>query len=464
MFINRKSITSKDWILFVLIGFAIGLISVGPSFDLRSRAGGTPANIIIDASSSGERISTEWFHAFSQGGEESTDMIGPVVAPVSALSPSYIRIDHIYDGYATVTRNTQGLQYDWTRLDQALDSIVKTGATPVLALSYMPDVIAKDGSIIRQPNVWLEWTEVVKATIEHVSGTKRITNVYYEVWNEPDLGQFGGWKYYGDLNYLTLYAFAARGASRANQVQPFKLGGPSTTAMYTAWIDALVKNGHRLDFLSWHVYDKRTTRIREDILKFQEKYRDNEHIRTLPILITEYGFTGSKDALYSSSYAAAYTAATIRQVWDLNPRPILFTFQLKDGPSQEDGWGIIGHESKGAIKKPRYHAFSFLDQLKGERLTLTGEGSWVTALAYKDEATIRVVFINVDPDTPGAIHSENVPVTIEHLPPGQYTMRLRYFLGSDTTKGIHIIDGNPRKIEVYIPANSLVLLEVSPKK
>jgi len=60
----------------------------------------------------------------------------------------------------------------------------------------MPGVIAKDGNIINPPNDWNEWTLVVQKTIEHYSGKndRNMNGVYYEVWNEPDLAQFGGWK------------------------------------------------------------------------------------------------------------------------------------------------------------------------------------------------------------------------------------------------------------------------------
>lgn len=444
------------------MGFAIGLLATVSSFDFRLRARGTPANIVIDASGRGDPITTDWFHAFAQGGEEHADMIGPVVTQVSALRPKFIRLDHVYDGYAIVRRDGQGLIFDWTKLDAAIDSIVKTGATPVLSLSYMPDVIAKDARIINPPNVWLEWTSVVKTTIEHVSGTKNIPGVYYEVWNEPDLAQFGGWKYYGGTNYLSLYSFAARGAAQVKNTQSFYFGGPSTTGLYKSWMEALVKSGSKLDFLSWHVYDKSPSRIREDVERLRQWFADNPRVLALPILITEFGFTGSKDLLYGSSYAAAYTAATIRQVWDIQTRPILFTFELKDGPGQQDGWGLIGHESFGSTLKPRYHVFQFLDQLKGTRLPLQGEGSWVTALAYRENSMIRALFINVDSDTPGGTHSENVPVRIERLNPGTYQMRLRYFSGAVVTKE-EIVIGDTWQKDIYIPANELILLEFSPK-
>ena len=163
-------------------------------------------------------------------------MIGPVVNQMKTLDPSYIRIDHIYDFFNIVQGSPGNLSFDFSRLDPMIDSILATGAKPLIALSYMPSVIAQDGNIINQPVDWNDWALTVQKTVEHYSGrgNKNIAGVYYEVWNEPDL--FGGWKVYGDKNYITLYSYAATGANRATNVQPFAIGGPATTALYKNWM------------------------------------------------------------------------------------------------------------------------------------------------------------------------------------------------------------------------------------
>ena len=66
-------------------------------------------------------------------------------------------------------------------------------------------------------------------TIEHYSGKggKNLSGVYYyEVWNEPDLAQFGSWKM-GGKNYLTLYHYGrVRREQSGTGVNQFYLGGP----------------------------------------------------------------------------------------------------------------------------------------------------------------------------------------------------------------------------------------------
>ncbi len=388
------------------------------------KASGKPANIVVDAKTIIGPFNTDQYRAFAQGGEESADMISPVLTQVKGLKPRLIRIDHIYDHFNVVSGSSGNLSFDFSRLDGAVNTILASGAKPMLALSYMPSVIAKDGSVINPPNDWNDWALVVQRTIEHYSGTKRISGMYYEVWNEPDLAQFGGWKYQGDKNYLTLYRYAANGARNAKGTLPFSFGGPATTGMYPAWIRALAASGMRVDFFSWHSYLADPVRFKTDqanlmsvLIKFPQ------HVLK-PTMITEFGFDGGKNKLYKTQYAAAHTAAVIRQLAVGGPKYI-FSFELKDGPGQENagGWGLISHESAGIKLSPRYYVYNFIDTMSGQLLSVSGEGSWVTGFATNDDRTIRLMLINFD--TRGT-HLETVPVTIMNMDPGEYVWKVKY--------------------------------------
>ena len=123
------------------------------------------------------------WRALAQGGDELTTFLDKTSGQVAGIKTAYIRIDHIYDGFDVVK---PGLQFDWSRLDTLVDKIRAAGATPFLSLSYMPLPISKS-DIVDEPKDWNEWALVVQRTIEHFSGDKSIPNMYYEVWNEPDL-------------------------------------------------------------------------------------------------------------------------------------------------------------------------------------------------------------------------------------------------------------------------------------
>jgi hypothetical protein len=447
-------------LIALLIFMPLLLLGTREVANLISRATGTPANIVINTQVKLEQLDLSFYHAFSQGGEENGNMLAPVVNEVRTLKPKIIRLDHLYDHYDVVGRDGSGLTFNWTKLDAAVDTIIATGAKPLLALSYMPAVIAKDGNIINPPNNWDEWALVVQKTVEHYSGKagKNINGIYYEVWNEPDLAQFGSWKYGGEKNYITLYRYASIGANRAQGVNTFYLGGPSTTGLYKSWILALVGSGNRIDFLSWHTYQADPMQFAKDQKDLISWLLPYPNFTLIPQLITEFGFTGDKSALYGSSYAAAHTAAVIRQLISGGPTYAL-SFQPKDGPNQESGvgWGLLTHETNGKRPKPRYHVYSFIDTMAGQRISLSGEGSWVTGFASTREGVIRVLLVNFD--TRGS-HSENVPVTFGNLEPGTYKLRQRYFLGKDLTTNETVTETSLQK-EILMPASSIVILELS---
>lgn len=447
--------------LALLVFLPLMVLAVQNIVVLITQATGTPAAIVVDTQAVLEPVNTGFYHAFAQGGEESKDMLAPVAADIRTLKPRIIRLDHLYDLYNVVGRSAQGgLTFDWTRLDAAVNTILSTGAKPLLVLSYMPSVIAKDGNIINAPNDWNEWARVVQKTIEHYSGRgeKNISGIFYEVWNEPDLAQFGGWKYYGNKNYLTLYHWASVGANNAQNVNLFYLGGPTTTGLYKEWITALVTSGNRVNFLSWHTYQadpKVYDKNQRDVLNWLSPY---PNYTLIPLLITEFGFTGAKSTLYGAQYAAAHTAAVIRQLITGGPL-YLFSFQPVDGPNQKDGsgWGLITNSDNGLTKKPRYYVYNFIDAMAGNRIALYGEGTWVTGFASINNNVIRTFLVNFDRN---GSHTENVPVTWKNLEPGSYTLRRRYLFGTDT-KTTEVATVSAMTKQIFMTAQNAVILELT---
>lgn len=451
--------TSIITTLAMLILLPLFLAGMYQAFNILTQALGVPANIVVHADVKLETISTQFLHAFAQGGEEAQDMIKPVIPEVKALRPALIRIDHLYDYYNIVSRSGNSLSFDFSKLDGYIDSIIATGAKPVLALSYMPPAIAKGGSVINPPDNWNDWALVVQKTIEHYSGkgSRNMSGVYYEVWNEPDLAQFGGWKIGGDKNYLTLYQYAAIGAKQAQNVNQFFLGGPASTGLYKNWVLGLAQSGYRIDFWSWHSYIADPKRYAQDQKNLAEWLAPSPSLIFLPKLITEFGFTGAKSTLYNTMYAAAHTAAVFRQIASGGPT-YLFSFQLKDGPNQTDGWGLLSHEAAGKKPKPRYSVYALLDTMQGTKLQLSGEGSWTTALATTQNNVIRLLLVNFNFQNSKA---ENVPVTFTGLTPGTYTYREHFLLGRDVNfPNITSSDGTLSR-QVYMPADSVAVLEVT---
>lgn len=443
-------------VLALIIFLPLMLLAVQNIAVLITRATGTPANIVVDAKTVLEPIDTGFYHAFSQGGEQSGDMLAPVVGDIRALRPKVIRLDHLYDNYG-VSVNGDGAVTGWGTLDDAVSSILATGAKPILVLSYMPASIAKGGTIINPPNDWNAWAKVVQSTIEHFSGKggRNLSGIYYEVWNEPDLAQFGSWKYYGDKNYITLYRWAAVGAKNAANVNTFYLGGPSTTGLYKEWILALVQSGNRLNFLSWHTYQTDPAYYDRDQRNIIEWLLPYPSYTLIPKLITEFGFTGDKSPQYGTSYAAAHAAAVIGKLITGGPTYLL-SFQPVDGPNQQsgNGWGLITNSDNGLKKKPRYYVYNFIDGMAGNRLSLSGEGTWVTGFASIKDSTVRVLLTNFRG------YTENVPVTFTNVDAGTHSLRSKYLFGADTNVPV-TITAPSYQTKVPLTPNNVVILELS---
>src|SRR3989344_6055261 len=299
-----KRYSWKQWIPILVGMLGIALIAIAMPYAVKyvGKASGTPANLLIDYQGVLGQMPTPWRN-LAQGGEEPKEMLSGVISDIKALKPEYIRLDHLYDGYQVVSEAGGQLTYDWSRLDNAVNQILATGAKPFLSLSYMPTAISK-GDIIDQPKDWNQWGQVVQATIEHYSGrgNKNIDGVIYEVWNEPDL--FGSYKTYGDKNYLTMYQYAARAAARVSNVNSFEIGGAAVTALYQNWLERLIKfvdaNNLRLDFMSLHRGSTDIERFEKDANTARGWAARIPALINLKFYVTEWGHDSANEAGYDT--------------------------------------------------------------------------------------------------------------------------------------------------------------------
>ena len=426
---------------------------------------GQEANIVINPAVNLGQINPFWQN-LSQGGEESDLKFNQLQPQITALGPKYIRLDHIYDFYQPVEKVNGQLVFDWQKTDQAINQIIDLGAKPFLSLSYMPPAIAIDGNIINNPENWSDWELTVQKTIEHFSGinNRNLTGVIYEVWNEPDL--FGSFKTWGDKNYLTLYHHAANGAKKAQNTNPFKIGGPAITAPYQNWVynflNYVAKNNLRLDFYSWHRYSLDPKTYLSDIDLVDTWLFKNAGF-SLEKYLTEWGPESETAAVNDGNFAAAHLVASARQM--LNRVDLGFIFEVYDGPSPEGKkfwgrWGILTYPGNPTVTaKPRYQAIKMLNQMTGNRIELSGEGDWVSGFAGRQGETIRIILTNLDPFNR---HQETVPLTINNLINQPYLFKLSYLYGVASQETIFVANRSLFK-EVLLTANNIALIEITPQ-
>lgn len=432
------------YIIGAILVIPVGVYLASQKTNFFNNAFGTNANLVIDASRVIGGKSESWRN-LAQGGEDKSRQLLPVINEVKALRPKYIRIDHVFD------------YYNEGELDQMIADITATGAKPFISLSYMPANLAQNGDVTSLPSDWVAWEALVQRTIEHISGRNglNISDVYYEVWNEPDL--FGGFKTYGNKNYLDLYAHTVRPAMRASNVNAFKIGGPATTGFYTNWFDKLVEfnksNNLRLDFISWHNYSKNLSDY-EDNLVAVIRYPETEPI------ISELGPNSENDNVYDNNFGAIHLIATTALLEGKIDK--LFNFEIKDGEGKEKywgRWGMLTHEKWGATEvKPRYRAIQFLNNLiGGENLEVVGQGSWVKSVAKQSPGKIQIMIINYD--TYGR-HSEAVPIRVTNLPSNIFALKRINFNGMTTSSSLTVTD-NIWETTFYFEPNTASILELT---
>lgn len=452
--------------LLLLISLPLLLVGFRYVTNYLSRAIVQEANIVVDVNAVEGPLPQNW-RAIAQGGEEGYRTFLNVRDELQELAPRYVRIDHIYDSYNVVSRQNGQLVLDFSELDQTVRDIIASGAKPFFAISYMPLELTDDGTIIGKPRNWNEWQLLVQKTIEHYSGTYdkgfELENVYYEVWNEPDL--FGQWKTYGEKNYLELYKYGAQGAQSAQGTKRFFFGGPATTAPYRNWMVNFLRfiqeRNLRLDFISWHRYSEKPEQFAKDVGDVEGWIAGFPEYNRLPKVISEFGYDSENNPAHDSRVSAAHTVAVIRQI--IPQVETAFSFELKDGPSSSGEklwgrWGILTHDAFDNEKKPRYYALSLLNKLGGRRLRVAGEGTYVKAIATQDFGEIKIVLVNFD-RADG--YAEQVPVTITNLAGQQYSIIREDIQQNITTATVQAVNGKITR-EVIMPPNSVVLLTLSP--
>ncbi|OGK66657.1 hypothetical protein A2313_04580 [Candidatus Roizmanbacteria bacterium RIFOXYB2_FULL_41_10] len=455
-------------LLFLVSFFILNFISTN-QIPFLSRAFYQKANLVIDAKDFVGPLQHNW-QALAQGGEESgVRMLENVSLPASALAPRYIRLDHIYDFYNVVSRDSNNqLQFNWTELDATVCDIYRMGAKPFFVLGYMPPTLSSDGSLISTPKDWSEWSLLVQKTVERYSGLDTrlcggvyadwLKDIYYEVWNEPDLEGFGKWSIYGGKDYRALYYYSAKGAMAAQNVNHYLIGGPVTTRPYRNWFLGLINYTKQqnlpLDFISWHHYSTDTNDFSNELRNIGSWLSDPtlKKYRELPKIISEWGYDSNRNPIADTNVGAAHTVATIRDLIDQKVE-MAFAFELKDGLNPS--WGIFTYEGQ---PKPRFYALKLLNVLGRHRLAVQGEGSIVKAIASTGAAgRISLVVVNYDPTNS---RMEAVPLTINNLANGTYRIVQTDLQEQQMTEDVMIQTGEIKRMLLLNP-NQVVSLEIS---
>jgi len=436
---NRKQIIILFFLLISTVA-ALTLFSQIQVWQKKAEVG--PAEAVFDSLPT-KPINRVWAN-FSQGGEEQGLMLLPAEKEIKKLQPQVIRIDHIFD---------------YPSLDERVNEIISLGATPFLSLSYFPSFIANDP--VGTPNSYQEWENLVAKTIQKYSGKaeRNLGNVYYEVWNEPDL--FGKM----DPNtYFALYKASAQAAQKCQACNPFKIGGPAITTLKKDWMNSFLtlvrQQNLRLDFISWHSYqtNPRKTLSETETLKSLGNFTNKE------LIISEWGSSPKVSPLHDSTFDACHAISSVALLKNYLNK--IFTFELVDGPSPEQKkywgrWGLLTHKTSGLTPKPKYFSYLYLNKLlefETNQAFITPSLSAISSTDGKENFVI-VTCSSVNPN------ESTINLKLDKLPPGIYSINT-YSLLQNRNPLIPMIsktsfNGGEFKLKLPASANSIHLIELT---
>ena len=338
--------------------------------------------------------------ALGQGGLSEEPMWDSRVSEIRALRPKIIRL-FIQEYFNLLPARGQ---YDFSRLDRSVDTILRTGAKPLMSINFKPRVLyPKIDQDIVEPNDWGEWERLIFAMVKHYK--QRGAGIqYWEVGNEPDIGEDGGCPLrFKPENYVTYYKRTVEAILKADPQA--KVGGPALANWKSPILPALLeftaKGNAPLHFVSWHIYSSNPEAIRGTIDGVKKLLAAHPSLR-VETMLNEWNLALMKPGPENLIIQPAYLLETIwnmieagldyscyYHIRDYHVEPATFEkFFSKHGVAFMAGWWNRMPQYHGLFDfqnevRPAYFAFKLLSRVTGQRLKVQAEG--VRALAAHDE-------------------------------------------------------------------------------
>jgi xylan 1,4-beta-xylosidase len=339
--------------------------------------------------------------SLGQGGLSEEPMWENRAAEIRALRPALIRL-FIQEYFDLLPARGK---YNFATLDRSVDLILKTGAKPLMNIDFKPRLLfPKVDQDMVEPNDWGEWERLIATLVKHYRDRGAGIG-YWEISNEPDLGEDGGCPYrFTPANYLTYYKRTAAAIRRADPQA--KVGGPALAGwkspILAALLDFCARGEAPLDFVSWHGYTNRPEDLRGSLEGVKKLLGAYPALKKAETILDEWNIALMAPGEDNLAYQPAFLLETIwnfiegglnyscyYHIRDYHVQPETFArFMSRHGVAFMSAWwnrmpqydGLFGFEDE---VRPAYFAFKLLSRVSGQRLET--EASGVHALAAADE-------------------------------------------------------------------------------
>lgn len=375
--------------------------------------------LVVDTSHPAGKIDLTRY-ALGQGGFTYRPMIDGVIPQIARLHPQTIRL--FVQEYFNLYPNHN--QYHWATLDKTIETIMATGAEPIMCLCLKPKILFPkiDERLVR-PTSWAEWNQLIFRLVKHCNEEKKYGIEYWEIANEPNIPDGGGTPYsFTPQEYLTFYAHTANAIRQADPNA--RVGGPALATweggpllggkspILDALIDYCGMGKAPLDFISWHLYDNHPSLFRKEITEVRASVAKYASLRGVETILDEWNMSLG-NPIVNPAYQPAFI---MENTYDFYKAGLSRSgyYQIKDEffdsklfstfmpgeaiPPQEHFFNVLPiylglYDLQGRVR-PSYYALKLLSLIKSEQLMVTGTGAEVKAFAVRDSNTVRVVFWN----------------------------------------------------------------------
>jgi xylan 1,4-beta-xylosidase len=366
--------------------------------------------------------------ALGQGGLSEEPMWDGRIAEIKALRPRLIRL-FVQEYFDLLP--ARGL-YHFDTLDRSVDTIKKTGAEPLLCICFKPRVLFPTiNHDMVAPNDEGEWERLITRLVRHVK--ERGGGVrYWEIANEPDIGESGGCPYrFQPESYLRYYRQTASAVLRGDPGA--RVGGPAVANVHSpilpALLDACDQEKTPLHFISWHIYSSSPAAVRGTI-EYAKGLLEKHPALKPETMLDEWNMALQNPPL-EPRFQPCFILETIWQMKDagldwscyyhirdyhvdhdtfapfLSARGTAFMTRWWNRMPQFDG--LFDFQNR---VRPSYFAFKLLSRLTGDRLRIAASDPAIHAFATHDETyQIDQLLLWNFSDAPAS-----VDLAWEHLP------------------------------------------------
>ena len=452
---NGQASTRGQGRIYIILLFAAVLALSGCTQSPHSDAGS--AALTVDISHSTGPINLTRF-ALGQGGLSDQPMFDSEADQVRQLHTQTIRlfVQGYFDLYPAHGK------YHWTTLDKSIETILATGAKPLMCLCFKPKVLfPKVDDKIVQPNSYTEWEQLIEHLVRHCNVEKKYGIQYWEVGNEVDIGESGGSPYkFTPDEYTQFYKHTADAILQADPQA--KVGGPALANYHSPIGTALIKYCGQgkapLSFFSWHIYNSHPDVYVKSIRMFKSELARYPRLNQVEMVIDEWNMSLSNPDL-NPYFQPAFLLQTTNDflneglsrsayyhIRDYYVDPKLFApFMSPQGTKFMAHWWNTMPQYDGLFDqqgrvRPAYFAFKLLSLMRGERLQITGTKPGVGAIASRSGPWINLVFWSFPQDekSPGT-----ATVTVDLSPASKGRVRLVRLNPSDPVNNLEQISNEP---------------------